>query len=156
LGVVQGGAASNVIPHEIYIEGTLRSMDDAVREQLIGEVSRCLEIARALGGDYQLKIERGYPSMINDAGVVEVIQQAGADLLGENGLGQSKRTLGAEDFSYMTRIAPGAMFSLGTKQPGGEPRYVHTPDWNIDEDALPVGAAMLAETALRLLKTKIK
>ncbi|MEK7326227.1 MAG: M20 family metallopeptidase [Chloroflexota bacterium] len=154
LGVVQGGAASNVIPHEIYVEGTLRSMDDTVREQLIGEVSHCLEIARALGGDYKLEIERGYPSMINDAGVVDTIQQAGIDLLGENGLGKSKRTLGAEDFAFMTRLVPGAMFSLGTKEPGGEPRYVHTPDWDIDEDALPVGTAMLAETALRLLKAK--
>jgi metal-dependent amidase/aminoacylase/carboxypeptidase family protein len=44
------------------------------------------------------------------------------------------------------------MFRLGTRQPGGPPRYVHTPDFDIDEDALPIGAAMLAETALRLLR----
>jgi len=154
LGVVRGGAASNVIPHAIYLEGTLRSMDDKVREQLIAEVRRCLEIARALGGDYELNIERGYPSMINDAGVVEQMRQVSADLLGGDGLAAPKQTLGAEDFSYMTHIAPGAMFGLGTKKPGGDPRYVHTPDFDIDESALPVGAAMLAETALRLLRER--
>jgi amidohydrolase len=152
LGVVQGGAASNVIPQSVYLEGTLRSADDNVRDQLVDEVKRCLEIARALGGDYQLEIERGYPGMINDAAVVDQIRAVGADLLGEDGVAPPKNTLGAEDFSYMTRLAPGAMFSLGVKKPGGEPRYVHTPDWDLDEDALPVGAAMLAETALRLLK----
>ncbi len=156
LGIVQGGAASNVIPQSVYIEGTLRSTDDKVRAQLIDEVKRCLEIARVLGGDYQLEIERGYPGMINDAAVVDQIREVGVDLLGQDGVAPPKNTLGAEDFSYMTRLAPGAMFNLGVKKPGSEPRYVHTPDWDLDEDALPVGTAMLAETALRLLKTKAK
>lgn len=154
LGVVRGGAASNVIPDSVYIEGTLRSVDEKVREQLIDEVKRCLEIARALGGDYQLAVERGYPPMINDAGVVGQIRQAGADLLGADGLASPKQTLGAEDFSYMTRLAPGAMFNLGVKKPGGPARYLHTPDFDLDEDALPVGAAMLAETALKLLNER--
>lgn len=152
LGVVRGGAASNVIPPSVYIEGTLRSMDESVRELLLDEVKRCLEIARALGGDYKLVIERGYPSMHNDPGVTATIKQVRRDLLGEAGLGKPNRTMGAEDFSYMTQAAPGAMFSLGVRRPGGEDKFVHTPDFDIDEDALPVGAAMLAETALRLLR----
>jgi amidohydrolase len=152
LGVVRGGAASNVIPPSVYLEGTLRSMDNETRELLLEEVKRCLEIARALGGDYELKIERGYPPMINDEGVAELIAQTGRELLGEAGLGEHSPTMGAEDFAYMTELAPGAMFRLGVKAPDGPPRYVHTPDFDIDEEALPVGAAMLAETALRLLR----
>ncbi len=152
LGVVRGGAAYNVIPPSVYIEGTLRSMDEGVRELLLNEVKRCLEIARALGGDYRLEIEHGYPPMFNDSGVADLIRQTGRDLLGEGGLGKPNRTMGAEDFSYMTQAAAGAMFSLGVRHPGGADKYVHTPDFDIDEDALPVGAAMLAETALRLLR----
>ena len=152
VGIVRGGTASNVITDTVYIEGTLRSRHDDVRDQLIEEVKRSLEIARALGGDYELVIERGYPSMLNDAGVTDEIRQVGVDLLGEAGLGKSKPMMGAEDFSYMTRMAPGAMFSLGTRHPGGRERYAHTPDFDIDEDALPIGAAVLAETALRLLR----
>jgi amidohydrolase len=154
LGVIRGGAASNVIPPSVYIEGTLRSMDEAVRGLLIEEVKRCLEIARALGGDYQLEVERGYPPMFNDSIVAEEIRAVGRDLLGLEGLGKPERTMGAEDFSYMTQLASGAMFRLGTRVPGGPGRYVHTPDFDIDEDALPVGSAMLAETALRLLKAR--
>ncbi|MBL8056750.1 MAG: amidohydrolase [Anaerolineales bacterium] len=152
VGVVRGGTAENVIPETVYLEGTLRSMDAETRALLIAEVERCLGIARALGGDYALEVVRGYPSLFNDAGVVDVMRQAGRDLLGEAGLRPREPSMGAEDFSYMTQLAPGAMFRLGTKAPGGPPRYVHTPDFDIDEDALPVGAAMLAETALRLLK----
>jgi metal-dependent amidase/aminoacylase/carboxypeptidase family protein len=154
--VVRGGTASNIITDTVYLEGTLRSRHDDVRDQLIEEVRRCLEIARALGGDYELVIERGYPSMFNDAAVVEAIQMAGRDLLGEAGLGTSKPMMGTEDFAYMTRLAPGAMFSLGTRVPGSEPRYPHAPNFDIDEDALPIGAALLAETALRLLKQYAK
>jgi len=154
LGVVRGGAASNVIPQSVYIEGTLRSMDKEVRELLLEEVKRCLEITKVHGGDYQLTIERGYPPMFNDAGVADVIGQVGRDLLGEAGLAEPRRSMGAEDFSYMTELAPGAMLRLGVKRPGGPPKHVHTPDFDIDEDALPIGAAMLAETALRLLARK--
>jgi amidohydrolase len=154
LGVVRGGAASNVIPPSVYLEGTLRSMDNSVREQLIAEVERCLGIARALGGDYQLKIERGYPSMFNDPAVTDQIRQVGIDLLGETKLAKPQGTMGAEDFSYMTELAPGAMFRLGVRKPGTAPRYVHTPNFDIDEDALPVGAAVLAETALRLMRAQ--
>lgn len=155
LGIVRGGGASNVIPDSVYLEGTLRSMDENVREKLIAEVTRCLEIARTLGGDYELQLERGYPPMFNDSGVADQIRRVGLDLLGESGLGTPRLTMGAEDFSYMTAASPGAMFSLGVKQPGDEPRYLHTPDFNLDEDALPVGAAMLAETALRLLDVAV-
>jgi amidohydrolase len=60
--------------------------------------------------------------------------------------------MGAEDFSYMTERCPGAMFDLGTHTPGTPVRYAHTSDFDIDENALPIGTALLAETALRLLK----
>lgn len=152
VGIVRGGEASNVIPPSVYVEGTLRSMDDGVREQLIAEVDRSLQIARALGGDYKLEIERGYPSMFNDPGVTAEIARVGHDLLGEQGIGEVHASLGAEDFAYMTQLAPGAMFRLGVKRPDGPPRFLHTPDFDLDEDALPIGTAVLAETALRLLK----
>ena len=152
IGVVRGGEASNVIPRSVYIEGTLRSMDSVVREQLLTEVERCFSLARALGGDYTLKIERGYPSMHNNGDVASLIQQTSRDLLGEDSLVTSTPTMGAEDFSYMTELAPGAMFMLGIRKPGSDAKRVHTPDFVIDEDALPIGSAMLAETALRLLE----
>jgi amidohydrolase len=156
LGVVRGGLASNVIPKSVYLEGTLRSMNDKVRERLLVEVSRCLDIAKTLGGDYTLEIEHGYPPMVNDHGVAEEIEQTAKAMLGEEGIGPREIGMGAEDFSYMLQLAPGAMFMLGTRVPGEPKRYAHTPDFNIDENALPIGSAMLAQTALRLLASRTK
>ena len=151
LGIVRGGTASNIIPDSVYLEGTLRSLDSGVREQLLDEVRRCFEIARALGGDYNLEFQRGYPSLYNDPAVVGLIRGAAADLLGEGALVPGRVTLGVEDFSYMAAHSPGAMFRLGVRAPGAAARHVHTPGFDIDEDALPIGAALLAESALRLL-----
>lgn len=136
VGIVRGGTASNIIPDSVYIEGTVRAMTEEVREQLLDEVRRSLELARTLGGDYTLEIERGYPGLDNDDEVARVMQAAALDLLGADALAEPRPTLGVEDFAYMTQLVPGAMFSLGTRAPGGPARYPHTPEFDIDEDAL--------------------
>src|SRR5205085_6299555 len=115
------------------------------------EVRRCFEVARALGGDYKLEFQRGYPSLHNDPAVVGHIRAAVGDMLGEDSLVPGLVTLGVEDFSYMAARSPGAMFRLGVRLAGTAARHVHTPGFDIDEDALPIGAALLAESALRLL-----
>ena len=152
VGRLAGGAASNVIPDTVEMDITLRSMSDPVREQLLVEVENALAIARVLGGDYEIKIERGYPSMYNDPKVAGWLDQTAADLLGPGANLGGDTNMGAEDFAFMTRIAPGAMFSLGTKPADSPLRFLHTPNFDIDENALPIGAAILAETALRFVR----
>ena len=151
IGIVRGGSAANIIPDTVYLEGTLRSIDAAVRQQLLDEVRNSLEIARVMGGSYDLELETGYPSMVNDPGVVEVIRQAAASLLGADAVQPDRLSMGAEDFSYMAAACPGAMFNLGVRHPGQPSRFLHNPEFDIDEDALPIGAAILAESTLRLL-----
>jgi metal-dependent amidase/aminoacylase/carboxypeptidase family protein len=114
-------------------------------------VERALSIARLMGGDYDLNIQTGTPPMLNDPGVVQVMSGAAADLLGAEQVLSPLDGLGAEDFGCFSEIAPGAMFSLGCKIEGDE-RHLHNPRFDIDEGCLPVGAAILAETALRLAK----
>ena len=113
LGVVRGGTASNVIPNSVYIEGTLRSMDNAVRELLVEDVRRSLEIARTLGGDYDLKIERGYPPMHNDAAVAETIRQAGLDLLGSDNVKTPPPVHGRGGFRLYDRGQPRRNAAIG-------------------------------------------
>ncbi len=154
VGRLVGGSASNVIPETVEMDITLRSLDDKVREQLLVEVENALAIARPLGGDYAIKIERGYPFMLNDEKVVRWINQSTEDLLGPEAIQEGKVMMGAEDFAFMTRIAPGAMFSLGVKPVDSPPRFLHAPNFDLDENALPIGAAILAETALRFVQGK--
>jgi amidohydrolase len=151
VGVIRGGSADNVIPDAVYLEGTLRSFADEIREQLIQEVESAMTITRALGGDYELAIERGYPPTYNDPIVAGWLRQVGGDLLGIEQVASEQKTMGAEDFSYMSKLTKGAMFRLGVKSPGAERRYLHTSTFDLDEAALTIGAAILSETARRFV-----
>ena len=155
VGVLQGGSADNVIPESVHLEGTLRSFADEVREQLIREVEAAMSLARTFGGDFRLDIERGYPATYNDPGVAGWLRHIGVDILGEEHVCSEQKTMGAEDFSFMTRLAKGAMLGLGVKPPGATARYLHTATFDLDEKALPIGAAILAETARQFLHGKL-
>jgi len=111
---------------------------------------RAFEVARALGGDYELRFEIGVPPMQNHSDAAALIQAAAADLLGPAHVLPFTKELGAEDFGCFLDIVPGAMFTLGTRIEGDE-RLGHNPRFDIDERALPIGAAILAEAALRFL-----
>jgi len=153
IGSIHAGVASNVIPSEVKISGTMRSFDDEVRQQLKDELASVLQIANALGGSFELKIIPGYPSTYNDPNVVNTMRARIEGMLGKDVLLPGTPMMGAEDFSYMTRSAPGAMFMLGAAV-GDKSRPHHTPVFDIDEACLPTGTAILADSVLRLLREK--
>jgi amidohydrolase len=151
IGSIHGGQACNVIPERVEISGTIRFMDQKVREQIYAEIERALEVARTLGGDYELQIEPGGLPMVNNVRVADLFRQVAIDLLGSEHVPQQELTMGAEDFEVLSRLAPGAMFVLGCRIEGNE-RRSHNPWFDIDEGCLSIGTAILAEAALRLLK----
>ena len=95
----------------------------------------------------------GYSSNYNDPTVAALIRRSTTELVGAEALLIPEPMMGAEDFSFMTRRAPGAMFMLGA-QIGDDQRPHHTPVFDIDESVLPLGVAVLADTTCRLLKEK--
>jgi amidohydrolase len=153
LGSIHGGAASNVIPDEVEICGTIRYLRPEVQEKIHVEVERALGISQAMGGDYHLKWEIGYPPMVNHASAVAIIRQSAKQLLGEEAVGKPDEDMGAEDFGFFTKEAPGAMFYLGCMIPG-DMRYGHHSRFDIDESCLPIGSALLAQIAVNFLKEK--
>lgn len=152
IGSINGGFTENVIPQNLKITGTLRYTDAAVQKQIHTEITRAFETAKALGGSYQLKFEIGSLPMINDEMVSAEIEKVGAELIGRENLTPSVKTLGAEDFGSFMEKAPGAMFTLGVRKKGHEDYLLHHPQFDLDESALPIGTAVLVESALRLLK----
>lgn len=152
IGSISGGFTENVIPESVKLSGTLRFTDEAVHRQIHAEMKRAFEITRALGGDYELRYEIGGPPMINDKLVSGVIETTGKDLLGAASVHEIHKTLGAEDFGEFMKHAPGAMFTLGTQKEGHEEYLLHHPKFDLDERALPIGTAMLVETAKRFLE----
>ena len=152
IGSINGGFTENVIPESIKLTGTLRFTDEKVHQQIYEEMKRAFEIAKTLGGDYELRYEVGGPPMINDEMAADVIEKAGKDLLGVENVLEIHKTLGAEDFGEFMKHAPGAMFTLGTRKQGHEEYLLHHPKFDLDERALPIGTAMLVETAKRFLE----
>jgi len=152
IGSISGGFTENVIPESVKLTGTLRYTEESVHQQIHAEIQRAFEVAKALGGDYDLKFQIGGPPMVNDKMVSDVIEKTGQDLLGVENVSEIEKTLGAEDFGSFLEHAPGAMFTLGTQKEGHEEFLLHHPKFDIDERAMPIGTAMLAETAIRFLK----
>lgn len=152
IGSISGGFTENVIPESVKITGTLRYTDEAVHEQIHAEIRRAFEVTKALGGDYELRFELGGPPMVNDQLVSDVIEKTGQDLLGADNVHEIEKTLGAEDYGEFLKHAPGAMFTLGTQKKGHEEYLLHHPKFDIDERAMPIGTAMLVETAMRFLR----
>jgi amidohydrolase len=152
IGSVNGGFTENVIPESVRITGTFRYADPELHPQIREEIQRAFEIARTLGGGYELKFEYGGPPMVNDEHVSDVIRQVAVDLLGIENVHKGHKTLGAEDFGSFMKNAPGAMFTLDVQKKGHEDYPLHHPKFDLDERALPLGTAVLVETALRFLR----
>lgn len=151
LGQISGGSATNVIPNEVFLQGTIRSQEHAVREQLWAEVEQTFKLAEILGGKYEFQLEKGYPSLYNDAQVNGWMRQIAQEMVGETAVHDTQFGMGAEDFAYMAQQAKGAMFMLGAALPDNVVRNHHTDIFDIDENVLPIGAAILAETARRFV-----
>lgn len=148
LGSIQAGKAPNVIPGEVYLNGTIRTFKPEVRQQVFEELEKVLKTAELMGGSYELHIDEGYPSLYNDRRVNDWMRQVTADLGIETYDYPGPMGMAGEDFAYMTQKAPGAMFSLGASNGGGAHHQVN---FDLDEEALHKGAAVLAETARRFV-----
>ena len=155
IGYISGGTTFNVIPSEVELGMTLRSLSDEVREQLIVEVEQALAIARTMGGDYEINVERGYPALYNNPTVAGWIRNTATTMLGNENVIEKEVSMGGEDFAYMAQASRGAMLFLGVKAPDGPPKYVHHPEFDIDEAAMPIGSALLAQTALRFVRGEL-
>lgn len=148
IGAIHGGTATNIIPNEVTFMGTIRSYDEDIRAQLHDELDKAFSIARAMGGDYKLEIQRGYPALYNDPAVAGLLRDIAGQYVTAN-VGAPK--MGAEDFAYMAQKAPGAMLFLGAKF-DDKHRPHHSPIFAIGEDSFKYGSAILAETAVALMK----
>ncbi len=146
---INGGNATNVIDEKITLTGTLRSLTQETRELLRQELCNACEVVKAMGGDYEISFEYGYPVTNNDPETTKIAITAVEKILGKENVQEADITLGAEDFSYMAQAVPGNFLFLGTHNPSWDKHYyVHTPTFRIDEDALPIGSASLCAAAI--------
>lgn len=148
VGQIHAGTASNIIPHEVQVEGTVRSYSASTRDLLEMEIRDAFALAKHLGGDYSFHYQRGEPPLINDRHVNEQITKAIQKTDPSVRFIHQAFGMGGEDFAYVTQQLPGAMFFLGCSLNDGIERDLHTPHFDIDERSLPLGAAILANAAI--------
>lgn len=141
----------NVISEEVVLEGTFRTFSEPVRKQIIEELEKACSIARMLGGDYEIHYEMGYPTTVNDPEITNIMRGAAIDLIGAQNVLTVKPKTWSEDFSMFAEKVPGAFMFLGGEIKGDR-RLHHSPTFDLDESGLYIGSAILAETALRLVK----
>ena len=140
------GSAANAIPPEVLVEGTIRSFRPEVRNALRVELERAFALTRPLGGDYDLDVRSENPPVLNDPGACAEMAGALMALWPTFTLHDGPYGTLGEDFAFMAERVPAALAMLGCAPPSG-PTELHSPDFAIDEGALPLGAAWLAETA---------
>lgn len=151
VGAIEAGSKHNIIPERALLKGTTRAFDAQVQQQILHELERACSVVRALGGDFRLRVVEGYPPTVNDPAMAAFVHTVADDLLGPEKVVEAQPRMGAEDFSFLAREAPGCFFRLGVRFPGQPERPLHSPTFDIDEEALPVGAALLAAVAWRYL-----
>ncbi|MFT4017493.1 MAG: M20 family metallopeptidase [Agriterribacter sp.] len=142
----QGGYTTNVIPSEVKLMGTFRAMDEQWRFEAHTLIRKlATELVHSMGAEIDLHIDVGYPTVYNDKKLNTVVESFAADYAGASNIEESELRMGAEDFGYYSQVIPGCFYRLGAGNVSkGITSGVHTPTFNIDEDAIELGAGMMA------------
>jgi amidohydrolase len=143
---VHGGYTTNVIPAEVKLMGTFRSMDEKWRfkaHDLIRQT--CTELVHTMGAEADVHVDVGYPTVYNNEQLSEKGKHLAEDFIGKENVEETEIRMGAEDFGFYSQVIPGCFFRLGTSNKlKGITSGVHTPKFNIDEDAIEIGIGMMA------------
>ncbi len=146
ISAIQGGHTTNVIPSEVKMMGTFRALDETWRykaHELIRKISTGL--AESMGAEIDVLIDVGYPSVFNDEQLNAIVVEQAKAYHDPQLVGVTEVRMGAEDFGYYSQEIPGCFYRLGVRNASkGITSGVHTPTFNIDEDAIPVGIGMMA------------
>lgn len=155
-GKISGEGATNIIPNEVNIAGTFRAMNETWRDEALEKIRKMAEgIAEGMGGRCEVNISRGYPYLENNPALTRRLRKAAEEYVGSDNVVDLDITLGAEDFAYYSQVIPASFYRLGTRNEArGVTSYVHTPTFDIDEDALEIGPGLMAWMALQELMSE--
>ena len=157
IGKVSGGTAFNIIPDEVELLGTVRSLSPQVREELKSRIEQVIQgVVRSFGMDYRFDFEYGYPVLINDVEMSKLVASACSKGIGKEKVEVLKPSMGAEDFAYYLEKVPGAYFRLGCRnEERGIVHPYHSSLFDIDEEVLPFGVEMFVRVIDQYLGLEI-
>ena len=152
-GKVIANGATNVIPDEVYLEGTFRTLNEEWRDDAHKKMKFLAEtLAESMGGKCIFDIHRGYPFLINDDELTDRARKAAEEFLGKENVEDLEIWMAAEDFSFFSQKAPSCFYRLGVRNESrGITSSVHTSTFDIDEAALETGMGLMAWMAFKEL-----
>ena len=152
-GKVIANGAINVIPDEVYMEGTFRAMNESWRDEAHKRMKTMAEgIASSMGATCDFKIVRGFPFLINEKKLTEEVRQHATEYLGKENILEEDIWMAAEDFAYYSQVADSCFYLCGVGNAfQGITSSLHTPTFDIDENALVVSAGLMAYLAFKRL-----
>ncbi len=154
VGIVRGGTRFNIIPGAVEMEGTVRTYSAEARDAVETRMGEILAgIAQAGGGSFELDYDRGTPATINDVALGQRMLPTLKRVLGDENVLDLDPTMGGEDFAYFANEVPGFFFRLGQVAPGVTSGGHHTPTFQADNSAVPVGIRAMTNLLLDYLRT---
>jgi len=152
-GKVIANGATNVIPNEVYLEGTFRTMDEKWRKDAHIKMKKMAEgIAESMGGSCEFNIMHGYPFLVNEEKLTASARGHAEDYLGKENVVDLDLWMAAEDFAYFSQAADSCFYRLGTRNESrGITSSVHTPTFDVDEEAFKISTGMMAYLAIKQL-----
>ncbi|MUV37817.1 putative amidohydrolase YhaA [Lentibacillus sp. JNUCC-1] len=156
IGSFQAGEKANVISGSAMLEGTVRTFDEGVRQNIHDSIHKITaHTCEAFGADHEINYQFGYPATKNDPAMNQIMVNAAKGVISEKDIIEMEPNMGAEDFSYFAKEVPGAYFFTGSaNEEKGFIYPYHHPKFDIDEKALLNGAKVLAASALDYLDMK--
>jgi len=152
VGEIRGGTSPNIIAAEVLLRGTIRTLSSEMREKVQRAVSdRSRDIARALGGDTISSFQYLYPALVNNRVLADMVRKVCAQCPAVDRIEElATPNLGGDDFAFYSERVPGVMFRLGCSI--GKKTTLHSATFDFDEKVLPIGTALLAGLAVKLLE----
>ncbi|HPT98898.1 MAG TPA: amidohydrolase [Armatimonadota bacterium] len=152
IGCIRGGDAGNVIPDEVLLRGTLRTLSQENRTLLLKRIEEVLHgTTQALGATYDYDHRPGYPVLVNDAAMADLAREVAAAVVGKEGVLSPEPTMGGEDMAYYLQEVPGCYLWVGSANPSEEAYPHHNARFNMDERAIGIAVEILVRLARRYL-----
>lgn len=152
-GKVTANGATNIIPNEVKLEGTFRTLNEEWRAEAKRLMKKMAEgIAESMGGSCDFDIHNGYPFLINEEKLTASARGFAVDYLGAENVVDLDIWMAAEDFAYYSQVTDACFYRLGTGNAAKDTKYsVHHPNFDVDEDALKISTGLMAYIALKQL-----
>jgi amidohydrolase len=153
---IHGGDVHNVIPNEVEMSGTIRTLDEEVRKWIPEEMENLIKnLTKTNGATYEFKIRKGFPPLVNDEEMTDIAARAATKVVGKENVDFAKLpNMGSEDFAYFCKHVPSTYFYIGIAKNEKEPVSHHHPEFQWDDKNLKISMQAMAQVALEYLNNK--